>query len=149
MDTEPRYYCPKCGMIEYCGQHLRAEFPPDATRKAIVRRHNKTSCDGVPVYQCGFVLTANTLALVLTDFRGNSYIYNQELEYKCDEPDCLNAAVRLPCNAEDSKGRTHHHGGIHRLDLGPGTFFCEKHGLQHLLKNHEIILNRKTQNIES
>lgn len=33
--SNPRYYCSKCGAVEYCDKHLRAEFPPDATKKAL------------------------------------------------------------------------------------------------------------------
>lgn len=76
--------------------------------------------------------------LSLSDFRGNDYEYGEDLGGSCDEPGCDKNAVRLPCNAEGDLGRTHWHGGIHRLDMRPGSKFCEEHGLMHLTKNQEI-----------
>ena len=52
-ETQPRYYCPLCGMVEYCRNHLRSEFPPDAAKKALTRRHAKAGCMGGLVYAAG------------------------------------------------------------------------------------------------
>jgi len=79
----------------------------------------------------------------LSDFRGNLYRFGAALGVPCDESDCDAEAVRCPCNAEGDTNRTHWHGGIHRLDGGPGFQFCEQHGLEHLARNAEIAAARE------
>lgn len=53
--TRPSMFCQLCGMIEYCDRHLRAEFPPDATERALKRRHAQTQCAGDFVYRAGIL----------------------------------------------------------------------------------------------
>ena len=54
--TRPRWHCSECGDIEYCDHHLRAEFPPDAARKTLMKRHGDI-CDGEPKYQAGIIVS--------------------------------------------------------------------------------------------
>lgn len=49
--TRARYECPVCGLVEYCDEHLRAGFPPEATESAARRRHGK--CPGELRYSAG------------------------------------------------------------------------------------------------
>jgi len=51
--TEPRYYCDFCGIVEYCRDHLRAEFPPKATLRAIQKRNK--GCVGRIRYAAGLL----------------------------------------------------------------------------------------------
>lgn len=53
--TRPRFFCVKCGMVEYCDKHMRCEFPPDGTEKALKKRHKRTDCVGELVYCCGIM----------------------------------------------------------------------------------------------
>lgn len=47
----PIIYCEKCGMTRDCMLHQRAEFPPDAARKWLRKRHK--NCDGELKYRVG------------------------------------------------------------------------------------------------
>lgn len=51
--TRPRWECRGCGAVEYCDEpgYRRFEFPPDAARKALIRRHGQ--CRGEIVYHAG------------------------------------------------------------------------------------------------
>lgn len=47
----PIVYCEKCGMTRDCMKHQRAEFPPDAAKKWLKKRHG--NCDGEIKYRAG------------------------------------------------------------------------------------------------
>jgi hypothetical protein len=47
----PRYYCKKCGLVEYCEKPNGMPRHPEFTLKAFFRRHK--GCDGKPEYMCG------------------------------------------------------------------------------------------------
>lgn len=35
--TRPRVHCETCDRVRYCEDHMRAEFPPDATKKWLLK----------------------------------------------------------------------------------------------------------------
>ncbi len=87
--------------------------------------------------------------MTIKDFRGNEYQHGELLftmspptPVICEWPECEAQAVRHYCNAEGKDGRTHHHGGIHRLDNGPGFLFCPEHGNMVLSANEGVGRNR-------
>ena len=64
----------------------------------------------------------------------------------CEWPGCTAEAIRNPCNAETDRGRAHRDGGMHRLDDGPGRYFCRDHGNMVLSNNAAIITRQREQN---
>lgn len=80
---------------------------------------------------------------MLKDYRGNEYESGAPLGVPCHEPGCTKEAVRHRCNAEGDIGRTHWHGGIHRLDGGGSGDFCHEHGMQILMANAKVLAQRE------
>ncbi len=68
-NTRPRIECELCGMVEYCDDHLRAEFPPNAARKAMKRRHKKipgSTCDPSHWhYSAGIIMSGRRIVAVI------------------------------------------------------------------------------------
>jgi hypothetical protein len=64
--SRPRYECRVCGMVEYCDQHRRAEFPPKAAKRAITKRHNLTACIGIPTYNAGLSAAGSMVGQVVS-----------------------------------------------------------------------------------
>lgn len=52
---KPRYVCPKCGMVEYCRRANGAPRFPEATLKAMQKKH-RLVCDGTPEYRAGVAI---------------------------------------------------------------------------------------------
>lgn len=78
----------------------------------------------------------------LQDWRGNTYdqggpVEDEAITY-CGVNDCEERSVRHQCNAEGDFGRTHWHGGIHRLANKSLEGFCHRHGVAVLQENARL-----------
>ena len=64
---------------------------------------------------------------MLSDWLGNKYDIDEQLEEDCQFPGCTKEAVRNPCLAEGYEGKTHWAGWVHVFGDEP-KFLCEEHG---------------------